>query len=273
MRAHHIKTLSFSDLHKRMVLVTLKQQSYSMCNKVRRGRVKSDEPELYELQNLLSGDNSNMLDLYNLLVYTKRDFLDLSLPWGEDDNTRAVPVGVYPVVSSNLVKHRGDLFNKAQQTIEALDPSLHATLEQMSHLAWYAHPLPDTFDPLDSEDIDILSDTYHEFQVIAMEAVWKRLKDKFDLVDRVVIEGLVENKSVNFKQSSLVNLKEAIIHASMSNFLMDVDLERTLSLINLVFEDVERFSDVRRFEDLKERVILGSAEIRACLIDGIKKYQ
>lgn len=272
MRAHHIKTLSFSDLHKRMVLVTLKQQSYRMFTKVRFGRAKEDEPELFNIQQAVGGTRE-LLDLHNLQLSAKQEFIDLSLPWGDDDNTRVVPVGVYSAVTNNIVKNRADLFRKTQQIIGALDPSLHATFEQMSQLDWYAHPLPDTFDPLDSEDIDILSDTYHDFQVIAMEAVWKRLKDKFDLIDRVVIEGLVENKSVNFKQATLVNLKEAVVHASKCNFLMDVDLERTLSLINLVFEDVERFSDVRRFEDLKERVILGSAEIRACLIDGIKKYQ
>lgn len=271
MRAHHIKTLSFSDLHKRMVLVTLKQQSYRMFTKVRFGRAKEDEPELFNIQQAVGGTRE-LLSLHNLQLSAKQEFIDLSLPWGDDDNTRVVPVGAFPVVSNSLVKHRGDLFSKTQQTIETLDPSLHATFEQMTQLAWYAHPLPDTFDPLDSEDIDILSDTYHEFQVIAMEAVWKRLKDKFDLIDRVVIDGLVENKSVNFKQATLVNLMEASNYANTLNFLKDPDLDSAVEAIHIVYGDIERFNDLRHFEELKQRVIIGTAEIRKLLNNGLDKY-
>ena len=271
MRARHIQTLSFSDLHKRMVLITFTQLPFTLLNKIRLGRVKPDESELFELQKTLHGDRE-MLDLYNLLVLAKSDVTDLTLPWGEYDNTRAVPVGLYPEISRKLLNYRIRVDKVATPIADALDLSHRSVFEQMRQLDWYTHPIPDTFDPLNSVDIAYLRETYHDFQVIAMEAVWQRIKDKFDLVDRVVIEGFIENKPVNLKQATLVNLMEASNYANTLNFLKDPDLDSAVEAIHIVYGDIERFNDIRHFEDLRQRVILGTAEIRKLLNNGLDKY-
>ena len=272
MRAHHIKTLSFSDLHKRMVLITFTQLPFSMLNRIRLEKVKPEEGGLFQLQNTLCGDRE-MLDLYNLMVLAKSDVTDLTLPWGEYDNTRAVPVQLYPEISSKLRDYRIRIFKVATPIAETLDPSDRSVFEQMRQLECYTQPIPDTFDPLDSEDIACLSDTYHDFQVIAMEAVWKRLKDRFDVVDRLISEGAIEGKSVSYKQITLTNLMEAASHASNCNFLEDPELDHVIEAIHTVYGDIERFNDIRRFDSLRSTVILGTLEIGQLFEEGIKKYQ